>query len=311
MAGHFGAIPTAAFHPDGILLATGGKDDQVRFWNPSTGQFLGSIDLRGPAQSLAFSRDGKLLAVGCMGRKDTSHFRLIDVKSRKIIHEANSGMGEVLSLAWSDAADEKYLAVGGQHGIALWKISGSPVRTETVLKLERGRCLATVVNRQSSLLVWAEENRLKAWDVVAKQEVGLNAPEMNQGWHGLAFLPNGDSIIYICDTGVAEIWNVAEDRHIGSVGEHGTFNAPHVALSPDGRWFAALTQPETASVWHLPSGKHIFSLRPESASVWSLAWDASSSQLAVGQYDGGLTVLHLPKIQKKVAEAGLPWQEND
>ena len=182
------------------------------------------------------------------------------------------------------------------------------MRTETILKLEGGRCLATVVNRQRSLLVWAEEKRLKAWDVIAKQKVRLNAPEMNQGWHGVALLPDEQSIIYISKEGIAEVWNVRENRRIKSFGEAGTFNAPQVALSPNGIWLAALIQLDTVSVWHTPTGKHVFSLRPETGAVWSLAWNSTSEDLAVGQTDGGLAVWHLPKIQKKLAESGLPWQ---
>jgi WD40 repeat protein len=134
---------------------------------------------------------------------------------------------------------------------------------------------------------------------------------MFSGWHGVAFLPDGQSIIYVSKSGVAEIWNVADDRHVGSLGEPRTFNAEHLAVSPNGKWLAALTQQDAFSIWHLPSRKHVFSMRPEAASIWSLAWDGSSEHLAVGQSDGGLAVWSLPKIQDKLAKYGLQWQEDD
>ena len=82
---------------------------------------------------------------------------------------------------------------------------------ETVFELDRSRCLATVLNREAEVLVWAEEeNHLKAWDLAAGQEAPLQAPAMNQGWHGVALLPDGQSIIYVSKTGVAEVWNVKE-----------------------------------------------------------------------------------------------------
>ena len=89
------------------------------------------------------------------------------------------------------------------------------------------------------------------------------------------------------------------------MGDQGTFRTPHIALSPNGEWIAALTQPDSVSVWHRPTGIRTFSLRPESSTVWALAWDPSNENLAVGQSDGGLEVWHLPVIQKKLAEAGL------
>jgi WD40 repeat protein/tRNA A-37 threonylcarbamoyl transferase component Bud32 len=314
MIGHEGGIPCAAFHPDGRLLATGGKDDQVRFWNPSTGKLiLPSVSLGEAGQALAFSADGRLLVVGCMGRTGAPHLKLIDVQSRKILYEVDQGLGDVHSLAWAERPDTGYLAACGQAGVVLWKVPrDSTFRLEEALKLDRRRCLATVLNKEGGLLVWAPDDcQLQAWDVAAARQRPLTAPPMLQGWHGLAFLPDGQSIIYVSKSGVAEIWNVQEDRRVASLGEPGTFNAPHIALSPDGKWFAALTQPNTVSLWHLPSGTHMFSLRPEASTIWSLAWDPSNQELAVGQSDGGLAVWHLPRIQKKLAEFGLAWQDDD
>ena len=78
----------------------------------------------------------------------------------------------------------------------------------------------------------------------------LNAPEMNQGWHGVSLLPDGQSIIYISKSGVAEVWNVKRNRRIRPVGQLGTFGAPQIALSPNGIWLAALTRLDTVSDEH-------------------------------------------------------------
>ena len=91
---------------------------------------------------------------------------------------------------------------------------------ETEFELARSRCLATILNRKLGFLVWAEEeNRLKAWDIAAGREDPFNAPDMNQGWHGLALLPDGQSIIYISKTGVAEVWNVKKIAASTTLGE--------------------------------------------------------------------------------------------
>jgi WD40 repeat protein len=131
---------------------------------------------------------------------------------------------------------------------------------------------------------------------------------MRLGWQGLAFLPDGESIAYVSKAGVAEVWNVKNDRRGNSLGNPGTFSAHQIALSPNGKWFGAITQKNTVTVWHMPSGEHVYSMRPELGDVWSLAWDASGTQLAVGQSDGGLVVWHLPRIEQKLAESGLQWQ---
>jgi WD40 repeat protein len=312
LVGHEGGIPCAAFHPNGRLLATGGKDRQVRFWLSATGQLDRSLTLGEAVQALAFSADGRLLAIGCLGRTSAQHLRLIDVESKGIVYEAKPAMGRVHSLAWAEGPDGRYLAGCGPHGVALWKVPKDlPVRLDEVFQLDREWCLATVLNSDARWMVWAQDDwRLQAWDVARRQERPLHAPPMLQGWHGVAFLPDGESIIYVTKSGVAEVWNVKEDRHIDSFGEPGTFSAPHIALSPNGTWFAALTQPDAVSIWHMPSREHVFSLRPEAGTVWSLAWDPASQQLAVGQSDGGLAIWHLPRIQQKLAESGLQWRDD-
>ena len=314
MVGHRAAIPCAVFQPDGRLLATGGKDDQVRFWDPTTGQLVQSLGLGEKIQAMAFSAAGKQVAIGCMGRTGAPHLRLLDVASNKVIYEASPEMGNVHSLAWAKGPGGGYLAGCGAGGVALWEVSADQSPTvKEVFKLRRNWCLATIINPQASVMVWAEgdDSRLRAWDIVKGQEMPLNAPPMLQGWHGVAFLPDGESIIYITKSGIAEVWDVKNDRLADSFGEAGTFNAQHIALSPDGKWFAALTQPDIVSVWHVPTKQHVFSLRPETGTIWSLAWDPSSEHLAVGQSDGGLAVWHLPKIRRELAEAGLPWQGNE
>jgi WD40 repeat protein len=313
LAGHEGAIPCAVYRPHGGLLATGGKDDQVRFWNPQTGQMIDSIDIGEAVQTLAFTKDGRTLAVGSMGRAGAPHLRLLDVDSRKVTYEAAPAMGEVYSLAWAETADSRYLAVCGNLGVGLWKAPLSdPTNMEQVYEVQRPFCLATVIDPQARFMVWVEnERQLKAWDIPTSRELPLHAPEMQQGWHGLTLLPDGESMIYVSNAGLAETWNVRADRRVGAFGKAQTFAAPHLALSPNGRWFAALTAPDTVSVWDRPNGRHIFSLRPESCTVWSLAWDPSSKNLTVGRSDGDLAIWRLPEIQDKLAEAGLPWEDFD
>ena len=272
-----------------------------------------TLPLGEKVQALAFSPDGRLLAVGLLGRDGAANLRMIDVKSMKLVYETNPDLGEVLSLAWADRSDARYLAACGDAGVALWKVSrDSTFRMEEALKLDRKRCLATVLNKEGSVLVWVQDDcNLQAWDVAAARQKKLTAPPMLHGWHGVVFLPDGQSIIYISKSGVAEIWNVKDDHRVVSVGEPATFNAEHIAPESRRKMVCRAAQPDTVSVWRLPSGKYEFSLRPEISAIWSLAWDPSSEHLAVGQSDGGLAIWHLAKIQKKLIESGLPWKDED
>ena len=142
-------------------LATGGKDREVRFWNPSTGQRVQTLRLGEEVVSLAFSPDGRLLAVGCMGRAMRRRIaRLIDVDihGQSSTKQRPAAWGRSYSLAWSEVPDGRYLAGCGQYGLALWKVPKAYRCEWKPFKLDRSReCLATVLNREAGVLVWAEE----------------------------------------------------------------------------------------------------------------------------------------------------------
>lgn len=307
LAGHRGGIPCTGFDRHGKFLATGGKDDVVRIWNPATAELLRTFDLGEAVQSIAYSTDGRRLAVGCMGRAGGPYLRILDALSGRKLYEADAARGEVYSLSWAHGLDGDYLACSGLRNVALWLVlPGDPLQLAPVFEMERNRCLATVISSNAKWMVWVEDDvNLKAWDIANNRPHPLHAPAMRQGWHGLAFLPDGESIVYVDKRGAVEVWNVKQDCHADSLGGSGTFSAPQIALSPDGKWLAAIIEQNMISIWYMPTKEHVYSIRPEPSTVWSLAWDPSGKQLAVGQSDGGLAVWNLSKIEKKLARYGL------
>src|SRR5262249_52563457 len=83
---HEGAVSSLTFSRDGRPLGWGSYDGPVRLWEQASGKETGRLPTRHGTVvfSVAFSPDGKLLAVGCdnlTGRPDT--ICLWDVATRK------------------------------------------------------------------------------------------------------------------------------------------------------------------------------------------------------------------------------------
>jgi hypothetical protein len=71
LAGHTGEVLALAFAPDSRLLASGGDDQAIRLWEPSTGREPTLLrGYAGPVRSIAFSPSGRLLASGSSDTTD-------------------------------------------------------------------------------------------------------------------------------------------------------------------------------------------------------------------------------------------------
>jgi RNA polymerase sigma factor (sigma-70 family) len=127
LRGHVGPIYGLAFSPDSMMLASGAgssapsalahppEDAVIRLWDLKTGKCRPLLGPPGLASSLAFSPDGKLLAVGGGG---TSIY-LIDIATGKRQQQYIGHEGRIFRVALSP--DGSTLASGGEDNlIYLW-----------------------------------------------------------------------------------------------------------------------------------------------------------------------------------------------
>jgi hypothetical protein len=125
LTGHTDQVRSVAFNPredlNGNLLASTGNDARVFLWNIETRQPIAQVQLAAPGVSLAFSPDGKWLAVG----KEDGTIDLRAADSLELMGSLLEGhTGPVLSLVFSD--DGAALFSGGQdRQIIRWSLATS------------------------------------------------------------------------------------------------------------------------------------------------------------------------------------------
>jgi WD40 repeat protein len=124
LMGHGLAISSVVFSPDGKLLASaGGHDQTICLWNVSSGKQLRTIQGPGDVYALAFSPDGKQLALSSW-----EDIEIRDVNSGQLLRTLKGHKMAVLTVAFSP--DGQILASGGWDKIIrLWDISTGQLLT--------------------------------------------------------------------------------------------------------------------------------------------------------------------------------------
>jgi WD40 repeat protein len=123
LAGHTAGVRVVAFDPSGQWLASAGNDQQLILWNVASAQLAQQVQLKSDGWSLAFSPDGKILAVG---ERDGA----IELRDAATLSPRGAPLAghtsPVMSLAFSFFGDTLYSG-GWDTTIRAWNVStGQP-----------------------------------------------------------------------------------------------------------------------------------------------------------------------------------------
>jgi Serine/threonine protein kinase len=110
---------TISFNPQGNILASGGWDNVIKFWNPKNGQLIKTLSGHQEAiNSLAFSPDGQLLASG----SNDNTIKIWDVSTGEILYDLTEHTGFVNCVAFSP--DGQVLATASNdQTIKIWQLN--------------------------------------------------------------------------------------------------------------------------------------------------------------------------------------------
>jgi len=200
---------SAAFHPDGRILATGtgtvavnSFKGGIRFWNVETGELLGEpIPLSGGVRGLAFSTDGKRLASAYLD----GTAQIWDVETRQAIGGPMEHPADVRAVDVSP--DGNLIVTGCEDGVArLWD---ARTQQATPIAFEHDQAISSVdLGAHGQLIATASHDGVaRAWDAQTGRPVGGPRNHPAAVWW-VELSPDGSRMATACIDGVARIWPI-------------------------------------------------------------------------------------------------------
>ncbi len=261
-----GEAGTAAFSPDGALIAFSVWGKGVEVWAAPTGMANGSLAISPDTveevellrtlgghsdrvQALAFSGDGDYIASSSQDRT----IKLWDVRSGQEVH-----VFQAREMAKGDIAFSPDGSLFASPD-TIWDVESGQV----VHSLEPGRQVPGPVafSPDGSLFAVALANQpIKLWDVAGGQLVRTFERQADNLARSIEFSPDGTLLAAGGNGGTVRLWDVESGQIIGTF-EHGTESHIHgVAFSPDGSMLASCSTDSTVRLWGVASGQAIWTL---------------------------------------------------
>jgi WD40 repeat protein len=275
LAAHEGAVATVSFAPTGVLLASGGWDRTLRLWNPAEAKQLEvREDFDATLQAVAFSRDGRLIAVaGASGL-----LQIFDVTTMQRVARQSGFPARSLSFTGN-----RRLVVGTEDGPArIWDLSEASLPDHV---RESARPISAVgFGAGGTVAMLDSSGRLRAWQLQGTG--GLPAVDREiPGAQSLALGTDDGTLAVGDDSGHIRLWSARTGPAGQNVAAHdGKVLA--LALSGDGNTLVSGGADRQVKVWNVRSGPDaVRTLEGHTGGVNAVAVDRNARAILSGSQD--------------------------
>ncbi|WP_414585289.1 NB-ARC domain-containing protein [Scytonema sp. PCC 10023] len=281
-----GGILSAAFSPDGKLLATG-IDSEICLWQVADSRQL--ISYKGHTAwvvSVAFSPDGHILASG----SNDQTVRLWNVHTGQCLKTLRGHTSWVQSVAFS--LDGKHLATGSNdHTVKLWDIhTGQCWKT---LQGHTARVMWVSFSCDGQTLVSSgEDQTVRVWNI--RDGKCLRTLEIHINWMlSVALSPDGQTLATGSDGNTVKLWNLQTGECVRILPNYSSFvwavafaspigdaaRTQRCTNSPDGQLLATASEDKTVKLWNISTGDCLLSMQEHTHRVWLVAFSPDGQTL--------------------------------
>jgi WD40 repeat protein len=237
----------------------------------------------GSAYAIAFSPDGKTIAIG--GGQDQSFLRIWDIAARKFTADLKGHQGFVWAVAFSP--DGRSLASGGADNTArVWDLSTGKETAKFAAFSDRVTGVAFSPDGKA-LAACSNDNSAALFDLAAKK-VKFQLNKHTGQVRGVAFAPDGKSLATVGKDNQALLWNAETGKP--RLGVKFTEVLYSCVFTPDGKQLLVAGGEEfngkdnTIKAVDLVEKKTKKLPKGHTSSIWSLSVTADGKTLASSGY---------------------------
>ncbi len=299
------SVSALAFSPDDRQLVAADGYSGANLWLVSTWQLRRVLYPAGPPTAAAFSRNGRLLAMGDYGGSTilwtTKKMRRLHVFSDA--ENGDNGLGGVYGVAFSP--NGKMLATGDFNGYAyLWSIATGRKIAKLAIPTNGNLIGAVAFSPLGRIIaVGDDEGTTYLWNVSTLRRVAvLDYPHVsNAAIGGAAFSPDGRLLATLQTDGSTVIWNLASrtPKVVLKTGDPEDGRCS-IAFSPDGRRLIAGCNGPNTYIWNVSDGTLIATLTAPSGTgaIDATAFSPDGRVVAAGSDEGDIYLWDLPKVDR-------------